>query len=81
MVLTLHNMARTYKVLPSEALAKASSFDLYVLDLYSRYVKYQEAQNKGKAPPAPRSITVDKMKAMVERAKNFKSKRQLGAKR
>jgi hypothetical protein len=49
MLLTLHNLAKTYKILPSEALATATTFDLYILDTYHRYVKYSELKAQGKA--------------------------------
>lgn len=73
MILTLHNLAKTYKVLPSEALARGTTFDLHVLDTYHRYVKYQENKEKGliQSPKRPK-LSQEQMKAMLERAKNFK---------
>lgn len=75
MLLTLHNLAKTYKMLPSEALSRATTFDLYILDTFSRYVKYQEAKQQGNHTLAQGikrpALTVDQMKAMVEAAKNF----------
>jgi hypothetical protein len=73
MLVTLHTLAQTYNLLPSEALGRATTFDLYVLDNYSRFIKYQEAKASGKAAPAP-ALTQEQMKAMIERAKNFKPK-------
>jgi hypothetical protein len=73
MILTLHNLAKTYKMLPSEALSKGTTFDLYVLDTFHRYSKYQEAKANGKAAPAPQ-LTQEQMKAMIARAKQFKPK-------
>lgn len=71
MILTVHNLAKTYKMLPSEALSRATTFDLYVLDTFSRYTKYQEskknkrnAQMSNKAMPNQESLL-----AMLERAK------------
>lgn len=75
MCLTLHNLATTYKMLPSEALEKATTFDLYILDAHTRYVKYQEDLSQGKISPEmskPRVMPTQKeMLDMVERAKNF----------
>jgi hypothetical protein len=60
-------------MLPSEALGKGTTFDLYVLDTFHRYSKYQEAKSNGKAAPTPK-LSVEQMKAMIERAKHFKPK-------
>lgn len=68
MLLTLHNLAKTYKMLPSEALNRATTFDLYILDTFHRYSKYQELRQSGKAQPMAkprREPTVDEMKAMI----------------
>jgi hypothetical protein len=73
MLVTLHTLAQTYNLLPSEALGRATTFDLYVLDNYSRFIKYQEAKSQGKAAPAPQ-LTQEQMKAMIARAKQFKPK-------
>lgn len=77
MILTLHNLAKTYKMLPSEALDRASTFDLYVLDTFHRYCKYQEEvsnnKSKGLAPPT-KKLSVEQMQEMVKRAKDFKPK-------
>jgi hypothetical protein len=56
-------------------LAKGTTFDLYILDTFSRYVKYQEARRDGdytmaQAQSKPR-LTVEQMKQMAEAAKNF----------
>ena len=74
MLITLHTLAQTYNLLPSEALARATTFDLYVLDNYSRFIKYQEAKQSGDAPPPKRNLSQAEMKAMIERAKAFKPK-------
>lgn len=74
MLLTLHNLAKTYKMLPSEALGKATTFDLYILDAYTRFVKYQEDLSQGKTTPVskPKNLPTQKeMLDMVARAKNF----------
>lgn len=80
MIITLHTLAKTYKMLPSEALGRATTFDLFVLDAYHRYVKYQEAKEAGKGipPPAPR-LTQEKMMAMIQQAKNFVPPKDKGA--
>ena len=75
MILTLHALAETYNVLPSEALDKATTFDLYVLDLHSKYQRHLEAKSNGSVSPGSGSaLTEQQMKDMIERAKNFKPK-------
>jgi hypothetical protein len=73
MIITLHTLAKTYKMLPSEALDRATTFDLFVLDAYHRHQRYQEAKQQGKsiAPVTPR-LSQEQMRAMIEQAKNFK---------
>ena len=84
MVLTLHNLAKTYKMLPSEALARATTFDLYVLDTFHRYSKYQEAQKTGEKPltmsqgKARPKLTQQQMRAMLEAVKDKKMERKNG---
>lgn len=72
MILTLHNLAKTYKMLPSEILERGTTFDLYVLDTFSRYVKYQEARAQGRSMPSSGKpkLSIEQMKAMMEVAKN-----------
>ena len=71
MILSLDNLASRYNCLPSEALARATTFDLYVLDVSARWSKYQ--QEKAEAGENSATITpklsVDEMKAMIARVK------------
>lgn len=52
MMLTLDNLAHRYNCLPSEALARATTLDLMVLDLGAKWSNYQTemSQNGGKKP-------------------------------
>jgi len=75
MFLTLHRLAETYNLLPSEALGRANTFDLFVLDLYYKWSNYQQEQSEGKTGSGSgKSLTQEDMKAMIERAKNFQPK-------
>lgn len=73
MILTVHNLAKEYKVLPSEALAQGNTFDLYVLDIATKWqihqqkIAEQESKNPGK--PITPNLTVEQMKAMMDRVK------------
>lgn len=68
MLITLHSLANTYKMLPSECLDRASTFDLYVMDTYHRYQLYQEKKSQGGAPSAPK-LTEQQMLDMIKRAR------------
>jgi hypothetical protein len=72
MLLSLDNLAHRYHVLPTEALARGTTFDLYVLDLGAKWVKYQQEQadleSRGfgsrRAEPSQ-----EEMLAMIERTR------------
>ncbi|CAB4137494.1 hypothetical protein UFOVP327_29 [uncultured Caudovirales phage] len=78
MILTLDNLACRYNVLPSEALGRATTFDLHVMDTAVRHQRHQQARaeleqdlKSGRARPvAP--PTQDQMKAMLDRVKELK---------
>lgn len=73
MILTVHNLAKTYKLLPSEVLGRASTFDLYVLDTFHRYSKYQEdksdAMRARTAGPVKHMPTQDEMLEMIRKVR------------
>ena len=73
MILTIHNLAKAYKVLPCEALAQGNTFDLYVLDVATKWQIHQqkiaEQEHKFPGKPAAQSLSIDDMKAMLERVR------------
>jgi hypothetical protein len=76
MILTVHNLAHAYKCLPSDILANATTFDLYVLDVHTKWVKYQhqEAENKRAVPNAP-PRPVMKQEQLLDMIKRTRSKK------
>lgn len=64
----IHNLANTYKMLPSEVLEKATTFDLYTLNLASGYIKYQNDKAEGKNP-ASKVPTQEEMVQMLKRVR------------
>lgn len=71
MYLTLDNLAHRYNCLPSEALTRATTLDLYVLDVSARWSKYQQEKaehGNEYVKPAPK-LSVEEMKAMIARTK------------
>lgn len=49
MLLTLDNLAKRYKCLPSEVYSRADTLDLYVMSLANKWQKYQQDRAEGKA--------------------------------
>lgn len=71
MILTLDNLAHRYNCLPSEALARATTLDLYVLDVSARWSKYQQDKveyGNQHVKPAPK-LSVEDMQAMIARTR------------
>jgi hypothetical protein len=68
MVLTLHNLAEKYKCLPSEALQRGNTLDLYVLDVSTKWLAYQQEKADGKVP-ITKQPSQDEMLAMIQRVK------------
>tara|TARA_R100000734_G_C3274493_1_gene69616 strand:+ start:249 stop:473 length:225 start_codon:yes stop_codon:yes gene_type:complete len=70
MMITLDNMADRYGILPSEALARANTMDLAVLDVSAKFSAYQQTDkyknNKGR--------TDKELLRMIEGVKNAKQK-------
>lgn len=73
MILSIHNLAENYKCLPTEVLERATTFDLYVLDVHTRWLKYQHERQQGQnsAPRAPK-LSQEQLRAMMERARSGK---------
>jgi hypothetical protein len=73
MILTIHNLAKAYKVLPCEALARSNTFDLYVLDVATKWQLHQQKmadqENKYPGKTVSHNLSVDDMKAMIERVR------------
>ena len=75
MILSIHNLAENYKCLPTEVLERATTFDLYVLDVHTKWVKYQHEQEKARRdghkviPKAPR-LSQQQMLDMIKRTRS-----------
>lgn len=75
MFLTLDNLAHRYRCLPSEAMARGTTFDLYVLDISARYQTYiherEQAKTNGNAPPLKKQLTQKELQDMLARARSL----------
>ena len=67
MILMIDELSKRYGLLPSEAIARASTFDIWVMDCalsFHKYHEYKQSHN-GKAP-VPQYST-DELKSMLAR--------------
>ena len=60
MLLSLDNLAKRYGILPSEALGRATTFDLHVLDLSTKFQNHLNQQESG-TPAKPSQAQLMKM--------------------
>jgi hypothetical protein len=72
MIVTVHNLAKNYKLLPSEVLERGTTFDLYVLDTATRYIKYQQELAEGRAVKPEHKLSQQEMLDMIKRARSGK---------
>lgn len=72
MILTVNNLAKTYKLLPSEVLERGTTFDLFVLDVATRYTRHQQDIADGKAVKSEHRLTQQEMLDMIKRARGGK---------
>jgi len=69
MILTIDTLAERYGMLPSEAMLRGSTFDLYIMDAAISYNNHQHKKtlNKG-IDPVP-DLTTQEMLDMMKKAK------------
>lgn len=75
MMLSLDNLAHRYGLLPSEALARGNTLDLYVLDLGAKWTNHQaeleEERRTGiKKPKKAPALTQEQMMAMIKNVRS-----------
>lgn len=82
-ILALHNLAESYKLLPSEALGRANTFDLYVLDTHLKYNNYlrNKEQDNGGAPKLKKNYSQDELLEIIKRTREKDKERQDGLKK
>lgn len=66
LILSLDTMAERYKMLPSELMNRASTFDLYVMDAALSYHSYKQKLASGEVAE---QYSVDELQAMMQKAK------------
>jgi len=73
MIRTLDNLATRYHMLPSEALSRATTFDLEVLNISTLWENYQH-RKQNNLPEEKPELSQDEMLAMVKSVKERKKK-------
>jgi hypothetical protein len=68
MILTIDNLAERYHCLPSEILERATTFDLYTVNISAKWQEHQQQKQQG-LNPTKRIPSVDEMKAMINRSR------------
>lgn len=69
-LISLDNLAHRYNLLPSEALNRATTFDLKVLDVSARWQRHQQDVADGKVVAKKRTtLTQEEMQAMINRVR------------
>ena len=73
-MITLDNLAHRYRCLPSEALSRATTLDLVVLDVSARWTnkKYNEEHGKKEEVITP-NLSTEQMQAMLNRVRGAKN--------
>lgn len=69
MMLTLDNLATRYHCLPSEALSRADTLDLHILDVSAKYAQRQQDIRDGKLSATPQ-LSQEQMRAMIDAVKD-----------
>lgn len=66
LILSLDTMAERYKILPSELMVRATTFDLYIMDAALSYHDYKRKLSEGKVAE---QYTVDELQSMMSKVK------------
>jgi hypothetical protein len=69
MIVSIDKLASRYHLLPSEVLDRATTFDLYCMDIGIRYTHVEEQKRKGTyVKPAPK-ISTEQMAQMMSKVR------------
>ena len=68
LILALDCMAERYGVLPSEAISRGNTFDLYIMDAAMSYHNYRQKKASGQFAE---QYSTDELQAMMQKAKEM----------
>lgn len=60
-------MADRYKILPSEIMTRATTFDIYVMDAALSYKNYQQKKQEGKLAE---NLSTDELQEIMRKARD-----------
>ena len=66
LIMLIDTMADRYKMLPSEVMNRASTFDIYVMDAALSYQNYQRKKQEGKLAE---ELSTDELQEMMRKAR------------
>ncbi len=75
-MISLHNLAERYHLLPSEILERGNTLDLQVLDIATKWEIRQKQIAEGKLPKSgkdPNAYTVDELQEILKKTKETKN--------
>lgn len=65
----IDRLSHRYGLLPSEVIARASTFDLYTMDIGIRYEKIAEQKRNGTYKKPVEQLSQEQMKAMISKTR------------
>lgn len=68
-MIMIGRMAEKYGVLPSEVLARATTYDLMITDALATYDAYQQQKAEGNVDPSLYKLNDDEMLKILEKAR------------
>lgn len=68
-MIAIGHLAKTYGMLPSEVMDRASTFDLMITDVYATWENHQLNKSSGRAPSTS-DYKIEDLKAVMEKARN-----------
>jgi hypothetical protein len=70
MILTIDTLATRYGMLPSEALLRGSTFDLYVMDAAVSYHNYQQKKASNNGVETAPELSTEEMLEIMKKARS-----------
>lgn len=69
MIYMIDSIGKRYGLLPSETMARASTFDLFIMDAALTYENYLREQGDADVNKPKQTLTQDQMRAMLEKVR------------
>ena len=70
-MLTIETMAKRYKMLPSEVLARATTLDLYMMDIAISYTNYESSKARNGGIADVQDYSQEELLEMMSKVKKW----------